>query len=67
MYFGKDSGLVRDKNFRKAKISAKLARALDALAKVTGVRIRFADNLPDGVNAVYRDGEIIISLKPMIR
>ena len=63
VYFGKDSGLVRDKNFRKAKISAKLARALDALAKVTGVRIRFADNLPDGVNAVYRDGEIIISLK----
>ncbi|MBS1348312.1 MAG: hypothetical protein HP052_02410, partial [Firmicutes bacterium] len=63
VYFGKDSGLVRDKNFRKAKITAKLAQALDALAKITGMKIHFVDDLPEGVNGLYRDGEIIISLK----
>ena len=66
-YFGKDAQLVRDENWKKAHLSSKDSRKLDALAKVLGVKIRFADKIvvdAEGheANAQYLNGEITLSL-----
>lgn len=62
-YFGKDAMLVRDEAFKKAHLSSRMAMRLDALAKVLGVRIRFAEEVNNGLsNAAYGDGEIVIAL-----
>ncbi|MBQ7255713.1 MAG: hypothetical protein IJS31_05670, partial [Oscillospiraceae bacterium] len=62
-YKGKDAILVRDKYLRKANLKSRDIRVLDALAKVTGVQIRFVEQLGDGdYNASYKDGVIQIAL-----
>lgn len=62
-YFGEQAGLVRDAGWRKAKLTSKQSYALDALAKVTGTQIRFADTVEDGgANASYKNGVITLAL-----
>ena len=66
-YFGKDAQLLRDENWKKAHLSSKDSRKLDALAKVLGVKIRFVDKIvvdAEGheANAQYLNGEITLSL-----
>lgn len=62
-YFGENAQLVRDENWKKAKLTSKQSYALDALAKVTGTEIRFADSVADGqANAEYKDGVITLAL-----
>lgn len=62
-YFGENAELVRDANFKKAHLSSRTARRLDALAKVLGVRIRFAEEVGGGLaNAEYKSGEIVLAL-----
>ncbi|MBQ7255040.1 MAG: hypothetical protein IJS31_02175 [Oscillospiraceae bacterium] len=62
-YKGKDAILVRDKYLRKANLKSRDIRILDALAKVTGVQIRFVEQLGGGdYNASYKDGAIQIAL-----
>ncbi len=53
-YFGKDAGLVRDETYRKAKLTRKNDRILDAIGKAAGVQIRFAEQVEEGrANAKY--------------
>lgn len=55
--------LVRDKNWRKAHLSSKDTRRLDAAAKVLGVEIRFAETVDEGEsNAKYENGVITLAL-----
>lgn len=62
-YFGASAMLVRDKAFKKAHLSSRTAMRLDALAKVLGVKIRFAEEVNNGLsNAAYGDGEMVIAL-----
>ena len=62
-YFGESAMLVRDKAFKKAHLSSRTAMRLDALAKVLGVNIRFAEEVNNGLsNAAYGDGEMVIAL-----
>ena len=62
-YFGESAMLVRDKAFKKAHLSGRTAMRLDALAKVLGVKIRFAEEVNNGLsNAAYGDGEMVIAL-----
>ena len=62
-YFGDKAGLVRDANWKKAHLSSKTSRVLDALAKTLGVEIRFAKTVADGTaNAQYENGVITIAL-----
>lgn len=62
-YFGESAMLVRDKAFKKAHLSSRTAMRLDALAKVLGVKIRFAEEVNNGLsNAAYGDGEMVIAL-----
>lgn len=61
-YFGKDAGLVRDRNWKNAKLSAKTSRVLDAVGKVSGVQVRMVERITDeatgkGANARYVSGE----------
>lgn len=66
-YFGEKSGVVRDDNFKKAHLSSRTVRTLDAVAKVAGVQVRFAEDVKDSggvsVNASYGNGVITVSLK----
>ena len=58
-------GLVRDANFKKANLSSKMTRELDAVGKVAGVEVRFAPEVVvDGKkgNAKYENGVITIAL-----
>lgn len=65
-YFGENSGLVRDQNQKKARLSTQDSRRLDALGKALGVQIRFETAINDGAgheaNAKYGDGVISLSL-----
>lgn len=62
-YFGESAMLVRDKAFKKAHLSSRTAMRLDALAKVLGVKISFAEEVNNGLsNAAYGDGEMVIAL-----
>lgn len=65
-YFGENSGLVRDQNQKKARLSTQDSRRLDALGKALGVQIRFESAINDGAghaaNAKYGDGVISLSL-----
>ena len=65
-YFGENSGLVRDQNQKKARLSTQDSRRLDALGKALGVQIRFETAIDDGAghaaNAKYGDGVISLSL-----
>lgn len=65
-YFGENSGLVRDQNQKKARLSTQDSRRLDALGKALGVQIRFETSIDDGAghaaNAKYGDGVISLSL-----
>ena len=65
-YFGKDAGLVRDSMLKKANLSSKDRRMLDAVGKVAGVKVRFVSELADEdgrpANAQYKNGELLIAL-----
>ncbi|MBQ7567025.1 MAG: hypothetical protein IJT18_07880 [Oscillospiraceae bacterium] len=62
-YKGGDAILVRDANMRKANLKSRDIRLLDALAKISGTQIRFADRVESGgSNAKYADGVITIAL-----
>ena len=62
-YFGKDSKLVRDSNWKKANLSSKTTRKLDALAKVLGVQIKFVEQVDGGQSSgSYQNGVISIAL-----
>lgn len=65
-HFGENSGLVRDQNQKKARLSTQDSRRLDALGKALGVQIRFETAIDDGAgheaNAKYGDGVISLSL-----
>ena len=62
-YFGEKAGLVKDDSWKKAHLSSKTNRTLDALGKTLGVEIRFADTVEDGrANAQYKDGVITLAL-----
>lgn len=58
--YGETAGLVRDDAWKKANLSTKANRTLDALAQTLGVQIRFTDTVQtaDGrkANAKYQDG-----------
>lgn len=59
-------GLVRDETFKRANLSSKDARTLDALANALGVKISFADAVTSEngrpSNAKYENGAITLSL-----
>lgn len=62
-YFGDKAGLVRNANWKKAHLSSKTSRVLDALGKALGVEVRFAETVNDGqANAQYENGVITIAL-----
>lgn len=65
-YFGREESLVRDDNFKKAHLSSRTARVLEAVGRATGTQIRFAENVTDSdgneANASYDGGVITISL-----
>ena len=62
-HFGKDAKLVRDANWKKANLSSKASRKLDALAKVLGVQIKFVEQVDGGQsNGSYQDGVISVAL-----
>lgn len=64
--YGETAGLVRDDAWKKANLSTKANRTLDALAQTLGVQIRFTDTVQtaDGrkANAKYQDGVITLAL-----
>ena len=66
VYFGEDAGVVKDDMLRKANLSSKDRRMLDAVGKVAGVKVRFVDKLTDEngrpANAQYKNGELLIAL-----
>ena len=62
-YFGSESGLVRDEFWKRAYLSSRDSRRMDALGKVLGVQIRFAETVADGrANARYENGVITLAL-----
>lgn len=62
-YFGENAGLRRDALERKAHLSSKTRRSLDALGKALGVEVRFAQTVADGAaNAQYKNGVITLAL-----
>ena len=61
-YFGKDAGLVRDAGWKKAKLTVKDTRVLDAVGKAAGVQVRMVDRASNDAawqtaNARYLSGE----------
>ncbi len=66
-YFGEDTGLVRNKALRSMHLSSRTIRALDAVARIRGVKTEIVDELLDAngeaVNAQYKDGVLQISAK----
>ena len=62
-YFGSESGLVRDEFWKRAYLSSRDSRRMDALGKVLGVKIRFTETVADGrANAKYENGVITLAL-----
>lgn len=62
-FFGEKAGLVKDDSWRKAHLSSKTDRTLDALGKALGVQIKFAETVADGqANAQYGNGVITMAL-----
>lgn len=64
-YFGKNSGLVKDISFYRARVDMQTASRLDALAKITGMQIRFRDQIKDKkgrlANASIENGVMYIA------
>lgn len=58
----KNPGLIRDENAQKAKLSYTGRRAMDTLAKVLGVNVRFVESIDSGAQGYYDNGEIVIAL-----
>ncbi|MBQ7053984.1 MAG: hypothetical protein IJN97_02065, partial [Oscillospiraceae bacterium] len=55
--------VVRDENYKRANLKSREGRVLDALARITGTRIRFTETINKGkANAEYANGEITIAL-----
>lgn len=67
VYFGEDAELVKDDMLKKANLSSKDRRMLDAIAKNAGIKVRMVDKLVDergyAADAQYKDGELLISLE----
>lgn len=62
-FFGEKAGLVKDDSWKKAHLSSKTNRTLDALGKALGVQIKFAETVADGqANAQYGNGVITLAL-----
>lgn len=62
-FFGEQAGLVKDDSWKKAHLSSKTNRTLDALGKALGVQIKFADTVADGQsNGQYVNGTITLAL-----
>ena len=62
-WFVSESGLVRDEFWKRAYLSSRDSRRIDALGKVLGVQIRFAETVADGrANAKYENGVITLAL-----
>ena len=62
-FFGEKAGLVKDDSWKKAHLSSKTNRTLDALGKALGVQIRFAETVAEGTaNGQYADGTITLAL-----
>lgn len=62
-YFGEKAGLVKDDNWKKAHLSSRDSRVLDALGKVTGTEIRYVPTIDNGTaNAKYENGVITLAL-----
>ena len=62
-FFGENAGLVKDGSWKKAHLSSKTTRSLDALGKALGVQIKFAETVAEGTaNGQYADGTITLAL-----
>ena len=62
-FFGEKAGLVKDDSWKKAHLSSKTDRTLDALGKALGVQVQFAETVADGqANAQYGNGVITLAL-----
>lgn len=62
-FFGEKAGLVKDDSWKKAHLSSKTNRTLDALGKALGVQIKFAETVAEGTaNGQYADGTITLAL-----
>ena len=62
-FFGEKAGLVKDDSWKKAHLSSKTDRTLDALGKALGVQIKFAETVADGqANGQYVNGTITLAL-----
>ncbi len=62
-FFGEKAGLVKDDSWKKAHLSSKTNRTLDALGKALGVQIKFAETVAEGqANGQYVDGTITLAL-----
>lgn len=62
-FFGEKAGLVKDDSWKKAHLSSKTNRTLDALGKALGVQIKFAETVAEGqANAQYGNGVITLAL-----
>lgn len=62
-FFGEKAGLVKDDRWKKAHLSSKTDRTLDALGKALGVQVQFAETVADGqANAQYGNGVITLAL-----
>ncbi len=62
-FFGEKAGLVKDDSWKKAHLSSKTNRTLDALGKALGVQIKFTETVAEGTaNGQYADGAITLAL-----
>lgn len=63
-YFGENAGLDRkDAMTKRANLSTKTMRLLDAVGKAAGVQVRFAETVAGGrSNASYENGVVTIAL-----
>ncbi len=63
-YFGEKAGLDRkDAMTKRANLSSKTMRLLDAVGKAAGVQVRFAETVAGGMsNASYENGVVTIAL-----
>lgn len=63
-YFGENAGLDRkDAMTKRANLSSKTMRLLDAVGKAAGVQVRFAETVAGGMsNASYENGVVTIAL-----
>lgn len=62
-FFGEKAGLIKDDSWKKAHLSSKTNRTLDALGKALGVQIKFAETVAEGqANGQYVNGTITLAL-----